>query len=744
MLSLAFVFLLVGYGTKVGLVPLHNWLPDAHAEGPTPVSAVLSGLLLNVALYAVVRCKVLVEGAVQTTFANKLMMGFGLLSVVVAALLLSRQKDIKRLFAYSSIEHMGIITFAFGMGGPVANFAALLHMTVHSLTKSAIFFTVGHATQKTGTQVMDDIRGLITISPLVGWGLAIGSLAILGMPPFGVFASEFLMLTTAMREQPWATPFLLGALGLAFAAVFSKVQPMVVRRDDREAAAAASVDDSRLHASRPRADAGPVDSAVPRRLVPAGGAPHRVTTMNLSPLGLTAAAVPPRLPARRACRDRRAAPRRVPRASERKAGSSSRCGSPTSATARRGFCLRVVVARRRRPDRCSSTRCPEGASVSRPRRRSFRPRAACSAPRSTSSASPSDADDQRPWLWLASWPIDQFPLRRDFVAQDKWQPGEEEYAFVKVEGDGVHEIPVGPVHAGIIEPGHFRFQVVGEKVLRLEERLGWVHKGIEKRFESMSLVAGRAPRGTHFRRQHGRLRVRVRAGRRGDRGNCAVPPRAQWLRALLLERERIANHLGDLGYLGNDAGFAFGLAQFGRLKEDVLRTNLAAFGHRLLMDAIVPGGVARDLDARARRAHPRRMRDACEREVRIVREIYDEHAGVQDRFRTCGRVTPDLARTLGLTGLAGRASGAGRRPALRLPGRALRHARGAQDRGRRRRRRGARRGALRRSLRIAAPRARDPRRPARRAHRAPTSATRPSFAPAWASSKGGADRCSSR
>jgi len=226
-LSIAFVFLLVGYGTKVGLVPLHNWLPDAHAEGPTPVSAVLSGLLLNVALYAVVRCKVLVEGAVPTSFAKSLMMGFGLLSVVVAAFMLSRQKDIKRLFAYSSIEHMGIITFAFGMGGAVANFAGLLHMTVHSLTKSAIFFAVGHAAQKAGTQVMDQIRGLVTQSPMIGWGLALGTLAILGMPPFGVFASEFLILTTAMREQPWATPFLLVALGVAFAAVFVRVQPMV-------------------------------------------------------------------------------------------------------------------------------------------------------------------------------------------------------------------------------------------------------------------------------------------------------------------------------------------------------------------------------------------------------------------------------------------------------------------------------------------------------------------------------------
>ena len=226
-LALAFVFLLVGYGTKVGLAPLHNWLPDAHAEGPTPISAVLSGLLLNVALYAVVRCKVLVEGATHSGLAGQLMMGFGLLSVVLAAFFLWRQRDIKRLFGYSSIEHMGIVTFAFGMGGAVANFAALLHMTVHSLTKSAIFFTVGHACQKAGTQVMDDIRGLIVISPTIGWGLMIGTLAILGMPPFGVFTSEFLILTTAMREQPWATPLLLLALGIAFAAIFRRVQSMV-------------------------------------------------------------------------------------------------------------------------------------------------------------------------------------------------------------------------------------------------------------------------------------------------------------------------------------------------------------------------------------------------------------------------------------------------------------------------------------------------------------------------------------
>src|SRR6185312_8404034 len=184
-------------------------------------------LLLNVAIYAVVRCKVLVEGSLHSALPSRMLMGFGLLSVVLAVFFLWRQKDIKRLFAWSSIEHMGIVTFAFGMGGAVANFAALLHMTVHSLTKSAIFFAVGHATQKAGTQMMDGIRGLVVVSPMLGWALALGALAILGMPPFGVFASEFLIVTTAMRDHPWATPFLLLALGVAFAAILSRIQPMV-------------------------------------------------------------------------------------------------------------------------------------------------------------------------------------------------------------------------------------------------------------------------------------------------------------------------------------------------------------------------------------------------------------------------------------------------------------------------------------------------------------------------------------
>ena len=162
---------MLGYGTKVGLAPLHAWLPDAHAEGPTPISAVLSGLLLNVALYAVLRFKLLLDANANAIAPGPLMATLGIVSLIFAAFMLYRRRDIKRLFAFSSIEHMGIIVFAFGIGGPLANFAGLLHMTMHSLTKSAIFFTVGHIAQAKGTQKIADIRGLTVSHPALGWSL---------------------------------------------------------------------------------------------------------------------------------------------------------------------------------------------------------------------------------------------------------------------------------------------------------------------------------------------------------------------------------------------------------------------------------------------------------------------------------------------------------------------------------------------------------------------------------------------
>jgi Ni,Fe-hydrogenase III large subunit len=229
-----------------------------------------------------------------------------------------------------------------------------------------------------------------------------------------------------------------------------------------------------------------------------------------------------------------------------------------------------------------------------------------------------------------------------------------DYPFVRVEGDGVHEIAVGPVHAGVIEPGHFRFSVVGEKVLRLEQRLGYTHKGIEQRMTQLEplqahRLAGRVSGDSTVAYAWAYCMALESAA------GCVLTPRAAHLRALLLERERVANHLGDLGALGNDAAFAFGLAQFSRLREDWLRLSKEAFGHRLMMDCVQPGGVGCDPGSEPV-YRLRQQCDAIEVEVQTMRTIYDEHAGLQDRFMNTGRVTPALAAHLGLTGLAGRAS----------------------------------------------------------------------------------------
>jgi hydrogenase-4 component F len=223
LLNVAFVFLLLGYGTKVGLAPLHAWLPDAHAEGPTPISAVLSGLLLNVALYALLRFKMLLAVNPEALAPGPLMVTMGLISAVFAAFMLYRRRDIKRMFAYSSIEHMGIITFAFGMGGPLANFAGLLHMTMHSLTKSAIFFAVGHISQVKGTQRIADMGGLTETNPLLGWGLVLGVAAIAGAPPLGIFMSEFLVVSSTFAREPWLAIVLVFAILIGFAGLFLRL-----------------------------------------------------------------------------------------------------------------------------------------------------------------------------------------------------------------------------------------------------------------------------------------------------------------------------------------------------------------------------------------------------------------------------------------------------------------------------------------------------------------------------------------
>lgn len=265
------------------------------------------------------------------------------------------------------------------------------------------------------------------------------------------------------------------------------------------------------------------------------------------------------------------------------------------------------------------------------------------------------AQDTRPWLNHGCWPDDYFPLRKQATGVEVFEPNEADYRFVQVAGEGVHEIAVGPIHAGTIEPGHFRFSVVGEKVLRLEERLGYVHRGVERLFERTPASGGH----------------RVAARIAGDSTvafswaycmaleqacGAALPKRALYLRALLLERERVANHLGDLGALGNDAGFGFGLAQFSRLKEDWVRTNARTFGHRYLMDRIVPGGMALDVGA----ADVAVLTEQCERierEAHVMRKVYEEQSGLQDRFLGTGQLTAAVVEHFGVRGMAARASG---------------------------------------------------------------------------------------
>jgi len=194
-------------------------------------------LLLNVALYAVLRFKMLMSANPSALAPGPLMVGLGLLSLLFAGLMLYRRGDIKRLFAYSSIEHMGIITFAFGMGGPLANFAGLLHMTMHSLTKAAIFFAVGHISQVKGTQRISTIRGLTVTHPTLGWGLVAGVIAIAGIPPFGVFMSEFLVVSSTFARQPLLALALVLGLLLAFGTLLWRLHGMAFGKPDSGPAA---------------------------------------------------------------------------------------------------------------------------------------------------------------------------------------------------------------------------------------------------------------------------------------------------------------------------------------------------------------------------------------------------------------------------------------------------------------------------------------------------------------------------
>jgi Ni,Fe-hydrogenase III large subunit len=262
---------------------------------------------------------------------------------------------------------------------------------------------------------------------------------------------------------------------------------------------------------------------------------------------------------------------------------------------------------------------------------------------------PQGAPDARPWLDHGRWGV-AAPLGAVAPAG-----ASAAYPFLPVEGESLHRIPVGPIHAGVIEPGHFRFTANGEAVVRLEERLGYVHKGIEGLMQGEGLERGAKLAG----RVSGDSTVAYAiafARAAEDALGIEAPPRAHWLRALMAELERFANHLGDIGAICNDAAFPLMHAHCGALRERVLRAADAAFGHRLMRDCVVPGGVAVDLAAKGREAiHA--MMGIIRREFPSLVRLYDETASLQDRTVGAGIVDPALAAQFGAGGYIGRASG---------------------------------------------------------------------------------------
>jgi hydrogenase-4 component F len=227
-LKMAFVFVMIGYGTKAGVAPMHTWLPDAHAEAPTPVSAMLSGLMLNLGLYAVLRLKSIVDPAVGPEFAGSIMLGLGLLSMAIAATFMLIQRDYKRLLGYSSIEHMGIMFIGFGIGGPLGLFGGFFHMLNHALAKSAAFYAAGMTLLRHGHKMIERVTGLARQAPAVGSGLFLAAVALAGLPPFGLFVSEILIATAAYRYQHGIAYLFLALLALAFATLVAPLFRMTL------------------------------------------------------------------------------------------------------------------------------------------------------------------------------------------------------------------------------------------------------------------------------------------------------------------------------------------------------------------------------------------------------------------------------------------------------------------------------------------------------------------------------------
>ena len=498
--ELAFVFLLVGYGTKAGIAPMHTWLPDAHAEAPAPLSAMMSGVLLAVALYAIVRWKAVVGMAGHGAFADRLLIGLGLLSLGLAALSLVGQRHYKRLLAYSSIEHTGLMCVGLALG-PLGTFAAMLHLINHSAAKSMMFLLSGRILDRYGTGDLRHVSGLLRAMPITGGLFAAGMVALVGLPPFGLFVSKLALLRAGFATgHAWLMAIVLAFLAVAFVALIGHLNRMLngtppagVAIGERAAAgrscrspcacscsrcsASSSPRRSRrcsTASSRSRADEG--SGRALRRTSRGGWTAGSRTRRVVRGRELHCRVEPGRRPGARGgaadgARGRAAADGGQRPARRRGRASRSTASSPIpprdGSSTRRSGCRRRT--RRSRPSHLPSPRIALRARDLRPVRHSRH--------------GPSGSAPAGPARVLAGGllPAAQGREPRDFQDDGRAFP------FTEVGGEGVYEIPVGPVHAGVIEPGHFRFSVVGETIIDMKARLYFTHKGTEKLFE------GRAP-----------------------------------------------------------------------------------------------------------------------------------------------------------------------------------------------------------------------------------------------------------
>ena len=700
LLRLGFLFVLVGYGTKIGLAPFHTWLPDAHSQAPSPISALLSGVSLAVALYVLVRFHLVAQAALGPSFSAVLLVGFGLLSLAVALPFLVAQGDLKRLLAYSSIEHMGLLTLAIGFGGRLALLGATLHVLAHALSKATAFLAAGEVIQQYGSPRLGRLRGTLAMAPDAGPGLLVAAIVAGGMPPSAVFVAEIAIIFGGVRG--WlacpcrlrggsARPCIRGTVVPRSPRCLGPTWPagaerLAVGGAGKPAAGSAgrgawsSGSGRRPHWQRSSTPSLPssvvpvpeLGDEVPRPnpadlwAVTAGGSSDPGDVQSASGAWLPDPELGSLLgdgrPLASVAPDERAW-----------AVDASRLASIAAGLGAAGWSLATLVGT---DDRHLGGGFGVELVMHRPeapilRLRAALPAAAPAYP-SVGRALPAALWDERELKDLFgivpeghpdprrlvlhdAYPPGFHPLRRDSPAEVPDLPAQRHFVPFAAHGEGVYQLPVGPIHAGVIEPGHFRFSAVGESILHLDARLFFTHRGVEKLVEGrtfgMALEIVQRSCGvctvTHaIAYCHALERL----------AGTELPPRAASLRAILAELERLYNHVGDLGNICAGVGFNVGSSQLAWLKERLLRVNEAMTGHRYLTGAVAPGGLAIAPQDVVLDALGGRLAE-IETDLLAILRLVNRADAVLERFRGTGRLASDVARRLGTVGVAARASG---------------------------------------------------------------------------------------